>query len=236
MATPNFNNELLKLRRRLGDINTEDKIEIDVATVGFLDGEVWKASEIADIYNDAVVDYLDFAVTSLRGRDLYMYIPGFIFYNPLLSINSGRLGIDSLDPQPLVVVDLWKQPSDGLKGAQFSYISSNEFFLTMSGKFPYRTPSIIELYYTLMEDSVGEAIFTLPVESFTGCTLIYVKRYVPIVSDSTVDLLGINRAGLRRILDFAEVEAIKLKQGAAPELIAKILENKAKMSSFVGES
>lgn len=229
MPTPILNKELVKLRRRLGDLYSSNGTEITSSNVGSVDGNIWDADEIVDIYNDAVRDLLEYVVSNFRRDSWYTIIPGYIRYNPSVNIASGRLGLDSFNPSLFFAVSLIQVVSGFT--FQFSYITPDEFLLTKGNKFPHRRPSDSERYFTVMSDASGKAVFTIPASTFNSCELVYVREHSDLAVNGSDDLSGVSEVGLRKILDFAEAEAIKQKHGIAPELVSKLLEAKAKAAA-----
>lgn len=230
MPTPNFNSELLKLRRRLGDVRTEDGVDITVTDIGTLDGNIWRAGELSDIYNDAVRDYLDFVVTSIPKEVWYSYIPGFIRHaNP--TTNDGYIGYSTIIPSPFFFLSIFNTEHENFP-LQFSYIPPDEYTLTRLGKFPHRRPSEDELYYTVFTVTGAEiSVVLIPATAYTHIEMVYIRNHSNIVADGATDLEGITESGLRKIIDFAEAEAYKQKQAIAPELVQKMLELKTKIAA-----
>ena len=231
MATPNFNKELLKLRRRLGDIFTEDYTEITVANVGSLDGNVWRANNLIDIYNDAVRDFLDYVVTSVPKDSWYAYLPGYIRHwaqdiTPGGQYNFSQGLVDPVDGTvvPVLFVVSLYYTKDTDHPQEFVYISPDEYLPTKFNKFPKRRPSEDSLFYTV----INYGIYPIPEVAYDPCEIVFIKQHTDVVADSNTDLWGFPGEALRKVLDYAEAEAIKQKQAVGPEIVKALLQERIK--------
>jgi hypothetical protein len=227
MATPLLNKELLKLRRRLGDLWTVGTDEITESTIGSSDGKVWTAAELIDLYNDAIEDCLNFVITTVPKDAWYTWIPGFIYILSSQVITSGKLLLSTLDPIPYFIMSLWY--ATGVR--QLSYINPDEYSQTKGNRYPNRHPSSTELYYTVINDASGSEILSIPASTYDVCDVIYIKQPIDYVADSATDLSGLNSTAKRKVIDFAEAEAIKQKQAVSPEYIQNLMALKAKANT-----
>ena len=110
--TPNLDTQILKLRRLLGDINNEDGVAIDSTNVyTSTSGVTWKQQELLDIYNDAIRQFMLYLVQYFPKENWWEYLPGYITYSPEISLTSGVVELDSLDPTSFQLIDVRVTPS-----------------------------------------------------------------------------------------------------------------------------
>lgn len=196
MATPIFNSEIVKLRRRLGDVYNDDDSLITTVNVGDSPdiGGAYKRDELEDIYNDAVRSFIDYVTTMLEPDLWHEFLPGYVTTKIIPSASS-PLSLSSIDPRPFKIQSVII-PSLSAKNVR-------EYVFTPPGKYYSYVRSFHdkgERFYTVADDAL--------ILSEDGLTiwLAYVKEHTNVLHGED-DLPQISGAGLKRILLYAEREA-----------------------------
>ncbi len=209
MSTPLLNLQLMKFRRRVGDVRTEGNVEITESTVGTSDGNIVKAPDLIDIYNAAINLFISDTVANKKPETWYLYFPGYLRYVASLAIVAGRLGLDVLNPAVHAVMGLF----DSQGSQQFGYIAPNEYMQTLANKFPNRHPSESELYFTVLADSSGYAILTAPQSSFASVQIVYVRKHVDLIVDNAGGIGTLASAPTAGGTGYAVNDILTLTQG-----------------------
>lgn len=223
MATPLFNNEILKLRRRLGDIFTADGTEITSANIESVDGSIFSKSELADAYNDAVRLFIDYVIRMYPKSAWYNYIPGYIILAINVALVNGKLDFSGILPTPYKIIDVRKYNSGTYTPSDLmTEIAPGEYFSIASGLVKTRQPSANNLFWTVLsESSPSGSITNLHILGGANAVdLIYIQRHENISYGGSKDINGISSTGLDTVLLFAEKNARRYRieeVGGIPE-------------------
>lgn len=241
-TTPVFDSEILRLRRRLGDIFNDDGSELTSTTdttspswVGFSSttGGAWKRDELVDIYNRSVWSFLDYITSVMPSSRWYEFVNGYIFYKSGITISSGKIDLSTLDPVPYRVIDvainLSPSPSN-----QMIEIPPSEYLSSLNGFVKTKKPIANNvMLYTVMSDgtlsSNSQSIFILPNNQTGTVNLVYLRRHTNLVHNGSLDMFGVSSSALQRILVFAEIEAKKSKYLDSQNIASQILQTQSQL-------
>lgn len=204
MATPIFDMEIVKLRRRLGDVYNDDGSLISTANVGSSPevGEAFKRDELVDIYNGAVRLFLDYITAVIERKRWYEFIPGYIRHQSDIPVTEGKVDVSLIDPPLLAIQDL-REYGEKADLSRYLPVDSTEFFSSQALR--------KSKFYCMISDEINIHPHADKIE------LIYVKEHQN-VSHGDVDLPRLNGGALERILLFAERSARGHKNPDVSEL------------------
>jgi hypothetical protein len=209
LATPIFDQQIIRLRRRLGDIYNEARVEITIASIATLDGEVWSRAELVDIYNMAVHSFMDYMVSKFKKSEWYEYMPGYIRINPDIAVVSNVVDLTALTPPFFAVLDMRIHNSTALEDTGVE-VSPDDFFSSRVADNTVRDKS---LQYTVLAGGTSDLELHLASAStIASIDLIYLKTHEYINHADASDLPRITEIAKDRILLLAEMEARKHKQ------------------------
>ena len=103
MATPNLDNELLKLRRRIGDVYTDEGDLFTLSPSSNLDkdGSAVSSAELVDIYNTAIRNFIRMMVNAVPKNRWSYILPGYVIIkpnvSPLTDIQQTEIQADYID-------------------------------------------------------------------------------------------------------------------------------------------
>lgn len=227
-----FTDELMKLRRRIGDLYAEDATEITTSNVLSVNGTQFKYQELIDTYNEAVNSYLGYMTVAKNKRQWSSLAPGYV----VLAQNKGtnpvsKINLDALTPIPFRIIDVMKYTGTTADDV-FNEIEPSNWFASISKIDSVRYN---QLKYTIMHDGTNWSLFVHP--TLTGTVdIIYLKRHTDLTTSITTEYNNVfSPIALQSILIFAEIEA-KRSRGTSvqdsPEMRLKtmteldIMENK----------
>ena len=111
-VTPKLDDQVLKLRRLLGDINNEDGTEIDASNVySSTSGVTWKQPDLLDIYNDAIRQFMVYLVQNFPTEKWWEYLPSFVVLSSGVSVSTGAIALSGLTPSSFQLMDLRVTPT-----------------------------------------------------------------------------------------------------------------------------
>lgn len=225
MTTTILDTEILRLRRRLGDLFNEDGTEItltaDASFVGYstATGARYKRDELLDIYHDSVGIFIGYCLSALPYKVAARLIPGYFVRLINQTATGGKLVLSALTPPAYKVVDVRKY--NGVTANDISYeISPDQLMSAENGRLVNHLPSATNIRHCVMGDSAAayvQTLFMFPT-SVTAIDLIYVRQHPYLVHTGAADLVGITSEGLRRIQIIAEAEARRYKSQDIKEL------------------
>lgn len=221
--TPILDKELVKLRRKLGDIYDSSGNAIvydtppgagniyvgDVALIS-----TWNAGELLDCYNDAIRIFIDYCLKFLSPKAMAEYLVGYLIILPNQTATSVVIGsvtyyyvdIDALTPKLYRLISS-KDTNDTKETSLGAYVPPEEFF----GSRIYRSRDSQLLWtQTYVAGAVNKnSILFLNLDSDYKVDLMYVKQHTDLVHNnaSPGDLSGISSHGLRRVSLIAETIA-----------------------------
>lgn len=194
--TPVFDAEIVKLRRRLGDIYNPDGVLITTVNVGSSPevGEAYKRDELVDIYNDAVREFLNYMVSTVAKKMWYTFVPGYVEMpeSPFSVGGSGRLDLAPFNPPLYEVIDVL----DASTGKIIVPVSPDEIFSYGRTSFDN-----VEIFYCSVNNKL---VFS---KSNFSVAIMYLRDHVNVVHGAANDLPKVTGAGLQRIMLFAEAIA-----------------------------
>jgi len=221
--TPILDKELVKLRRRLGDIydSSGTLIQFDTNPVpsGIWVGDAalmstWTAAELLDCYNDAIRIFVDYCLKFLSIKSVGEFIPGYLVFSPnvqatkvtINTVDYWYVDIDNLTPKMYRIISA-KDANDTRETSLGAYIPPEEFFASRI----YRSRDNQLLYtHGFIGSTVNKnCVIMLNLDSGEDVDLYYVKQHTDYVENnaSPGDVSGITTAALRRIILIAEVIA-----------------------------
>lgn len=219
MATPILDGEIIKLRRRLGDLYDEsgNLIVNDTTPAG---GEIylgnaalvstWRADELLDCYNDAIRMYLDYVTTILDKQIWHQYIPGYIRFevktSTSVSFNSipyDYIALGNLSPKLYKFLDIRDPAATDKSMGLGVFVSPAKFFMTHSESLSTRSNQLTCCLFELSTEANSPHL-VIQNKAGTNFHLLYVKAHTDLVHDSATDLSGITSEGLKRVLLMAE--------------------------------
>lgn len=219
MPTPILDAEIIKLRRRLGDVYDENGNAI-VNDTSPGAGEVylgdaaldstWTRDELLDCYNDAVRMFLDYVTTMVDKGMWSNFIPGYIRFETKSSTTVSFTGIaydyvalGNLVPPMFKIISV-RDPliTDRARSVGVE-VPASEFFDNHSEFLKTRRD---QLFYCIMQVSneANPPHMVIINKGGTNFHLIYIKTHIDLVHDSATDLAGITPEGLKRVLLLAE--------------------------------
>ena len=201
MATPIFDAEIMKLRRRLGDIYHTDGTEITTSNVGTASiGTVYKRDELVDIYNDAVRLFIDYVVRNIPKIEWNNYIHGYIFLKESVAVSSGVLTAPT-DPPLYTVMDMMLHASPN---TLFIEVKPDQWLAFKSGFVKTRKYGYVVMSSGSTWAGQSRNIYT----TATGAVdLVYITNHTNVTHAGSVDLIGLSNTALQRILVMAEIAA-----------------------------
>jgi hypothetical protein len=216
-ATPLLDGQILRLRRRIGDMFNEDGSLIDTTNVyASTSGVTWKQQELLDIYNDSIRQFMIYLVKRFSRAQWWEFLPGYVYNNEGVGLAGGKLDLSTLTPSAFQLIDCKNHGTD-LVTELGTFIPPNEWFDVRTGFVKTRKPDATHIFYTVMADDKVDGhstLFLLP-SNLTSIDLIYLKDHTDFVQNSASDLNGISQDGLRRVLMYAEAEARRYKSTEA---------------------
>jgi len=236
MATPLLDAQILRLRRRIGDMYNEDGTLIDASNVyTSTSGVTWKQQELLDIYNDAIKSFMIYLVKAFPKAIWWEFLPGYVVIKTDVSLSATGLVLSDLSPTAFQLIDvkLGGLNSDLPKNLA-TFISPDQWFDTKVGFVKTRKPDSSHYFYTVFADGdtagAPPTMFFLP-DGQEFIDIIYLKDHLDLVQNSATDLGGISQDGLRRILMFAEAEARRWKSTEAAAVPEAQLQQMMQMDS-----
>jgi hypothetical protein len=154
MSTPLLDNEILKLRRRLGDIFNEDGTAITTSNVYLsTSGTTFPQLELIDIYNDAIRSFMVYLTKAFPTHKWWEYLPGYIVFLQNQTVTSGKLLLSAITPTLFQLMDMAKYSAGTPVPAELSnYISADQWLATKNGLIKTRKPDATHIFYTVMAD------------------------------------------------------------------------------------
>lgn len=229
MATPIFNAEVLKLRRRLGDIFTANGTEITSVNIASVDGSIFSRSEIADAYNDAVRSFIDYVIRMYPKSTWHNYIPGYIVLVSNETLTNGKLNLSGLPAKVYKLIDVRRHNDGTYTPLDLAVeISPDEYFSVASGLVKTRQPSNNNLFWTVLTqyESANIAVYLYMLGGASAVDLIYIRRHENINYDGNYDIDGISNVGLDSVMLFAERIARRYRTEEVGDLAEVELKNK----------
>jgi len=238
MATPLFNAEIVKLRRRLGDLFATDGTEITTANVESADGSIFKRLELVDIYNDAVRKQIDYVLSVFPKERWYEYIPGYIFLKTNVSLTSNKYTLSTADPKIYRVIDVRKYTAGTPAPNELAVeINPAEYFPVSNGLVKTRLPSATSFFWTVMAEGTAashiKSLYLLG--TISAVDILYVRQHDDISHGGSVDMDGISTVGLAHIQLLAESIARKYKTEEITDLPEIELKNKTEFDLMINK-
>ena len=209
---PVFADELMKLRRRVGDLFTEAGAEIMSSDVKTSDGAQYKAAELIDAYNDAINEYLGYLTSAKAKAQWSEYAPGYVVLKENVTSTSSKINLDSVSPIPFRIIAVKKYNTtiatdvitENLPAEYFAY--KNNLVIHASK----------DKTFCVMSDGTNWTMFFLPSDP-TAVDIIYLKRHTDLTSSITTEFdKSFSQAALKNILVYAE---LAMKRGKTYDVI-----------------
>lgn len=220
MATPNLNTEIVKLRRRLGDLYDANGNKIVVSTTPGT-GEIyagdatlvstWNADELLDCYNDAIRSYLEYLIGFIDPIHWGDYIPGYIKFVQVtattLTVGSGLTYdfIDASNPGSSLKKILYPI---SIMGANDTVRAENQIGVRVAPDVIFERKYNVgntQLFYTWAEG--GIVMMNLNGTSSKKVDIAYMAQHDDLTYNGSTDLAGLSSSGLKRVLIIAEIYA-----------------------------
>ena len=221
-VTPLLDAQLLRLRRRLGDIYNEDGTAIDATNVyTSTTGTTWKQQELLDIYNDSIRSFMIYMIKMFPKEKWWEFMPGYVYDLENQTTTTGKLDLTTLSPTAFQLIDVKNHGTD-IVSELANFIPPQDWFDIRAGLVKTRKPDSTHIFYTIMGDGANSGkstLFSLPT-SLTKVDLIYLKDHTDYVQNnaSPGELNGLAQDTLRRVLIFAEQEARRWKSTEAADI------------------
>lgn len=207
-----FTDELVKLRRRIGDIFAEDGTALTTANVLSVNGAQYTYQELIDAYNDAINEYLGYLTTTKSKDQWSEHAPGYIVYVTNQSVSSSKLNLNGMTLVPFKVISVAKYnvtTPDGI----ITEIDPSLFF---QYKYSLVTQATKDRTYCIMHDGTNWSMFFLPSDP-VAVDIIYLKRHVDLTTATTTGFDNqFSQYALKQILLFAE---IAMKRGKTLDIV-----------------
>lgn len=226
MATPILNGEILKLRRKLGDIyDSSGNLVVDnsgsppagqihVGNASLV--STWTAAELLDCYNDAVRYFIDY-LARLMPEEIINYAPAFLVNQSFVPSASSTIqgktiyyknlaDITALPPARILSIAV---EVSGLSDEQelARYCPINEVFATATKVVKTRSTGK-QLEWSMWYDhGLGMTIIAIlnAGSAPSGGNILYVKRHTSYTYDhASIDATEFTDMGLKRVLLLAE--------------------------------
>ena len=171
MATPLLNNEILKLRRRLGDVFNEDGSDITSSNVYLsTSGTTFPQLELIDIYNDAIKSFMAYLTKMFPKSTWWEYLPGYIVYLQNQTVTSGKLLLSAITPTLFQLMDIARYAATPIPADVSNYISPEQWMEVRNGFVKTRKPDTSHIFHTVMAD--GSIVADASVFLTTAITVI----------------------------------------------------------------
>lgn len=153
MATPLLDKEILKLRRRLGDIFNEDGTDITASNIYLsTSGTTFPQLELIDIYNDAIRSFMVYA-TKMFPKDVwYEYLPGYVTYLQNQAVTGGKLLLSAINPTVFQLIDISRYAATPVPSDLSVQIGPSEFLSVRNGLVKTRKPDTTHIFHAVMAD------------------------------------------------------------------------------------
>lgn len=199
-----FADELIKLRRRIGDLYTDAGVEIDSTSVRTTDGTLLKSGELIDCYNNAVNNYLGYLVTTKLKKEWSQYAPGYIVIVNGVTVSANKVNLDGLATIPFRIVNVMKSGGTTIDDI-FVEISPDMYFDAKVGTTKSQAKAN---KYTLMHDGTNWSMFTVTPSAVATVDIVYLKRHANLTSATNAEFDNkFSQSALQSILLFGEMEA-----------------------------
>lgn len=211
--TPILDQEILRIRRALGDLFSETGAELVLDTASsatYVGGSgfvaTWTAAELLDIYNSACIRYIEYVTKMLDKKLWEKYIRGYVVRKSAATLTSGVVNLDALSPLLWMVIDTALASPTSLAHIGVE-ISPSEYYAHKSGAVKTRTG---QLLFAFMNDGTNNTIQYLNYGAATTIDILYIKMHTNFIHDSSVtkDVTVFTPAGLERI----RLIAVKMAQ------------------------
>lgn len=238
MATPNLDKELLRLRRRIGDIYTTAGAAFTAvpgSTNLNLDGPGITSAELVDIYNQSVREFLTLMVAAVPSKNWSKMVPGYIITVPeivpettlgssalsadfikLASVKSGETVKRIIELRAIAGTPLFANPGHNI-GVEYPPEILQEV-LSNSLKV-YAQQTMFTILNTLVSNNTDytNAIVITPKSTTPANSkycIVFLKEHVDLVQASSLDLSysDIPMSTLDVIASLAEREYITRRQ------------------------
>jgi hypothetical protein len=241
--TPLLDKEIIKLRRKLGDMFDTAGNEIvgggttDVSSPGT--GKIWvgttydaslNAQELLDTYNDAIRSFIDYVIRFIDPKDWYLWIPGYLQLKDSIDLSvttsPARYYYDLSGLTDFYwVLDVQDANVTNEHGIG-RLISPTEYFTDYINLLSTRKN---QLLYTRMRYNITTQKDCLMVINPTlagsptpkaTINLVYIRMHTDYVYNSATpgDLSSITGIGLRRVLTIAESMALRYRSQEVKDL------------------
>ncbi len=153
MATPLLDKEILRLRRRLGDIYNEDGTEITASNVYLsTSGVTFPQLELIDIYNDAIRSFLMYMSVMFPSKQWFYYVPGYIVFLPNQAVTSGKLLLSAISPTVFRLMDVSRYAATPVPEDLSVPIDPSEWMAMRNGLTKTRKPDTDHIFHSVMAD------------------------------------------------------------------------------------
>lgn len=228
MATPVLENELYKLRLRLGDIHKLDGEEFTASPSSLIEsGHEWSAGQLVYVYNASVVRYIQYILDNQPDK-ISNLIPGYIVEDSLglSSLEGNAVQKSRFNPEVFKVINFVVKHEHALyniKKRIIEYVPSSRWFSVTAGETESADPSIgvtdlPRCYWTELsthiQGSLTNCFVFYPHDIFQDRELLtlYVKTHKYVSVGDNEDLPAMSQYALERILDFAELMAVRFRE------------------------
>lgn len=224
--TPVLDKEILKLRRALGDVYDSSGNLITLDTTHNGGGNIyvgntnlistWTSGELIDAYNTACVKFIEY-LTRVVDKSIWSnFIKGYIVHLQNVSMSSGKVNVDSVNPKIWTVVDAALPTATDL-GSVAIEVSPSNYFASKIGAIKTRAN---QLLFTQFFDGTNNVIQFINYGSATSVNLVYVKQHIDFVHDSASpgDVTVFTQPALERIRIIAEKVAQRYRSQDVKDL------------------
>jgi hypothetical protein len=153
MATPLLDNEILKLRRRLGDIFNEDGTAITTSNVYLsTSGTTFPQLELIDIYNDSIKSFMVYLTKTFPKEQWWEFLPGYIVHLQNQAVTTGKLLLSAVTPTLFQLIDVARYAASPIPADLSVSIGSHEYMPVRNGLVKTRKPDTTHIFHTVMAD------------------------------------------------------------------------------------
>jgi hypothetical protein len=168
--TPLLDAQILRLRRRIGDIYNEDGTDIDSSNVySSTSGTTWKQQELLDIYNDSIKSFMIYMTKTFDKSKWWENMPGYVVTNENQAVTTGKMLMSNLSPTVFQLMDI-KKYNTTLPSDLSTFVAPDEWFPMKNGLVKTRKPDTTHIFHTVMGDATQGAVSpeTLTQTTITG--------------------------------------------------------------------